>query len=277
MLTEEQKKNRMKGIGASESAIVLGISKWMSPYELWLIKTGRMEPKSLDDVPQVYWGNVHEDSIAKKYAEENNLRVRRVTETLYHKDYPFLLCHLDRKIEGQKKALECKFAMFHSDKWGESGSDVVPLSYIVQIQHQLAVTGYEEADLAVLIGGWDYRWYPFKRDEEIINKIIVECEKFWRLVETGEPPELRDRKDVQLAYPYSNGKFKEADHLVCDDICMLVELKNKLKKIQQEKENIEEELVKYIEDADGIKMNDCILATFKPTKKGKRVLRVMEK
>lgn len=46
-LTAENIENRKKGIGASECAIVLGLCKYKSPYELWLEKTGRKEPEDI--------------------------------------------------------------------------------------------------------------------------------------------------------------------------------------------------------------------------------------
>ena len=165
MLTDKQKENRRKGIGASESGIILGLPNFndYTPYQLWMLKTGRMEEKDLSDVAPVHWGIIHEETIAQEYARVMNCDVRRVSETLFSKKNPFMLCHLDRKITGKNKALECKFAMSHSPEWGESGSDVVPFSYMIQVHHQMEVTGYDELDLAVLISGWDFRIYHFKR------------------------------------------------------------------------------------------------------------------
>src|SRR5665213_105895 len=125
MLTEQQLENRKKGVGASEAGIVMGLNKYVSPYQLWMIKTGKMQQENVGDLPQVHWGTIHEEPIAQEYARLMNCKVRKVTNTLYHKEHPFILCHLDRKIEGIDKILECKFSMFHSDDWGQSGTDIV--------------------------------------------------------------------------------------------------------------------------------------------------------
>lgn len=276
MLTEKNIENRRNGIGASEAGIVMGLNKYVSPYQLWMIKTGKMEQEDLSTVPQVYWGTVHEEQIAQEYARVMNCKVRRVTGTLFHPEHEFILCHLDRKIEGIQKLLECKFAMFHSDDWGPNGSDIVPLPYIVQVQHQLAVTGYEEGDLAVLIGGWDFRIYHFKRDEQIINKIIEECSYFWDCVKSDTPPALRDRSDAQLAYPFSNGNFREAEPDVLTALEKFKELRAQVKQIEEEKDKLSDVLTLCIKDADGLKIQDQVLATWKPTAKGNRVLRVLE-
>ena len=37
--------HRRTARNASESAAVLGVSPWQSPYQLWLVKTGRVVPE----------------------------------------------------------------------------------------------------------------------------------------------------------------------------------------------------------------------------------------
>lgn len=276
MLNEKQIANRKLGIGASEAAIVMGLNANISPYQLWLIKTGRAQPEDLSEVPQVYWGNMHEEPIAQHYAKVMNCKVRRVTNTLFHKEHSFMLCHLDRKIEGEPKVLECKFAMFAKDNWGESGSDIVPLPYIVQVQHQLAVTGYAEGDLAVLIGGWDFRIYHFKRDEELIARIIDEIAAFWKCVETDTPPPLRDRVDAELMYPTATHNIVQANKEIIKAVEDYRTVRAQEKEIVEAKKALSNKLTLFIKDAEGISSGDGILATWKATARGSRTLRVTE-
>lgn len=276
MLNEKQVANRKKGIGASEAGIVMGLNPNVSPYQLWLVKTGRAEPTDLSDVPQVYWGTVHEEPIAQHYAKVMNCKVRRDNETRFHAEHKFMLCHLDRKIAGMSKVLECKFAMFARDDWGPTGSDIVPLPYIVQVQYQLAVTGYEEADLAVLIGGYDFRVYHFKRDEELIAKIVEEVTAFWKCVETDTPPELRDRADAALAYPFTNGNLKEAEPEVVKVVEEFREVRAKAKELDAKRDQLSDRLTLFMREAEGIRTQTEVLATWKPTARGNRVLKVME-
>lgn len=276
MLNEKNIENRKKGIGASEAAIVMGLNDHVSPYQLWQIKTGKALPQDLSEIPVVYWGSVHEEPIAQHYAKVMNCKVRRVTNTLFHKEHSFMLCHLDRKIEGMSKVLECKFAMFAGDDWGVSGSDIVPLPYIIQVQHQLAVTGYEEADLAVLIGGFDFRVYHFKRDQELIERIISDLSEFWKCVETDTPPPLRDMRDAKLAYPFNKGNLIPAE----EDIVKVIEefrtVRAKTKELDEKRSELSDKLTLFIKDADGIRTDTEVLATWKARKDGARVLKVME-
>ncbi len=54
----------------------------------------------------------------------------------------------------------------------------------------MAVTGYQGAYIAVLIGGNTFRWKFVERDEELISMLIELETDFWRHVEDGTPPPL---------------------------------------------------------------------------------------
>lgn len=276
-LTPEQLANRKLGIGASECAIVMGINEHMSPYELWQIKTGRLEPKDISQLPPVYWGTKLEDIIADEYAITSGHKVRRVTSTLFHEKYKHILCHIDRKVEGVAKVLECKFAMYARDQWGPSGSDEVPMSYILQVQHQMLVTGYEQADLAVLISGYDFRVYHFKRDEGLISKITEELNEFWACVESDTPPQMRDRRDVQLAYPFSVPNAKPADCDIVDIVGQINEIRNQAKQLETKRTTLENNLTLFMKEAEAVITETAVLATWKSNKNGTRVLRINER
>lgn len=68
--------------------------------------------------------------------------------------------------------------------------DAIPDEYMIQIQHYMAVTGYQGAYIAVLIGGNSFRWKFVERDEELIHMLISLEEDFWKHVEKGVPPVL---------------------------------------------------------------------------------------
>lgn len=276
-LTPQQHENRKMGVGASECAIVMGIDENMSPYELWQIKTGRLEPKDISDLPPVYWGTKLEDVIADEYALTTGHKVHRVTSTLFHKEHKHILCHIDRKVEGCAKVLECKYAMYARDQWGPAGTDEVPMRYILQVQHQLLVTGYQEADLAVLISGYDFRVYHFKRDEALIAKITEELNEFWACVESDTPPPLRDRRDVQLAYPFSVPNSKPADEDIVAVVGKINDIKAKAKQLDNERAALENNLTLFMKEAEAVITGTTVLATWKSNKNGTRVLRINER
>ncbi|HAK1272785.1 TPA: hypothetical protein H1131_003126, partial [Listeria monocytogenes] len=78
---------------------------------------------------------------------------------------------------GEDAILECKTASAYLAKEWEA--DEVPATYLVQIQHYLAVTGKSKAYVAVLIGGNKFIWKEIERDDELINQIIAFELDFW--------------------------------------------------------------------------------------------------
>src|ERR1700689_4799218 len=111
MLNIEQITARENGIGASECAAVLGISPYCTPYELWLVKTGRAPKESILNESRVRLRHAHEQTIADEYAFQKGVKLKRVNKTIFNKNYPHMLCHLDRLVIGQRKIVECKSSM----------------------------------------------------------------------------------------------------------------------------------------------------------------------
>ena len=75
MTVEEMKdrkaweKLRNIGIGGSDAAIIAGLNRWKSPYQLWLEKTRQVEPEDISDNEYVYWGTVLEQLVADRFCE----------------------------------------------------------------------------------------------------------------------------------------------------------------------------------------------------------------
>ena len=276
MLNIEQRKELSQGIGASECGAVLGVDPYTTPYELWLIKTGRMV-KDVANEEAVIMGHMLEPVIAKRYAQLTQQKVARVNAAYRHKQYPHMLCHLDRKIIGKRKAVEIKTANPFSTMWGEAGTDEVPLHYIAQVQHQLAVTGWEENDLIVFRGTTDLRIYPFKRDEDTIQLITDKVNHFWNYhILRDIPPAATTRGDLKHMYPMNNGNFIEINDAIESTLMILQNKKDDIKAITNEKEALEKTIIEFIADHDGIIKGEEVVATFKANKNGVRSLRIKE-
>lgn len=181
---------RKTGIGGSDAAIVAGLSGFETALGLYLVKTGDIEPDSDSEQNEAMrWGHLLEDVVAEEYSRRTGNKIRRNNRMLRSKQWPFMLANLDREIVGEPRLLECKTARFGGPEWGPSGTDQVPEAYLIQCQHYLAVTNKREIDLAVLIGGQDFRVYRIARNESLINSLILIEEQFWNQVKQGVPPE----------------------------------------------------------------------------------------
>lgn len=182
---------RMRGIGGSDAAAAVGLNPYKSMLELWLEKTGRdadlERPDPNDTSHPVFWGTLLEPIVAAAYTKQTGNRVRKVNAVLQHPKVGFMLANLDREIVGATgiHILECKTA-------GEFGSrlwrDGVPEYVQLQVQHQLAVTGKQAADVAVLLCGQKLNVHRIDRDEELITRLIELEARFWQYVETDTAP-----------------------------------------------------------------------------------------
>ncbi len=200
---------RALGIGSSDAAVAIGLSPYKSPLSLWLEKTHRKPAMDLSEKEAVIWGTVLEPVLAKVYAARTGRRVRRVNAVLQHPDYPFMLANLDREVVGKADCgiLEIKTAGYHSAPQWEDG---IPVAYQCQVLHQLAVTGHAWADVAVLIGGQDFRIYRIERDDDKIADLIEREATFWRCVTQDQQPEPDGSDDAGKAllslFPSDNGQ-----------------------------------------------------------------------
>lgn len=203
---------RQSGLGSSDAAAACGLSPYKSPLALWLEKTGRDSglpaPDPQDTRQPVYWGTLLEPIVAAAYTQQTGRKVRRVNAVLQHPEHPFMLANLDREVIGapEVQILECKTA-------GEFGArlwrDGVPEHVQLQVQHQLAVTGQQAADVAVLLCGQQLAVHRLERDERLIAQLIELETRFWRQVQEDSPPPADGSESSGLAlralYPQDVG------------------------------------------------------------------------
>ena len=165
---------RKGGIGSSDAASAVGLHPYKSQLQLWMEKTGRdgglpvVDPN--DDQSPMYWGTLLEPIVAAHYTKRTGHRVRRVNAVLQHPEHPWMRANLDREVVGAPdvQILECKTAGIHGSRlWREGVPEYVQL----QVMHQLAVTGKQAADVAVLLGGQTLEIHRIERDEQMIARL----------------------------------------------------------------------------------------------------------
>ncbi|EKK3384781.1 YqaJ viral recombinase family protein [Listeria innocua] len=197
---------RRQGIGGSDAGIIMGLNKYKTAFELWLDKTGQVLPdESAGEA--AYWGNQMEEVVAKEFEKRTGKKVRRSNMMYQHPEHDFMLANVDRFIVGEDALLECKTASAYLAKEWES--DEVPATYLVQIQHYLAVTGKSKAYAAVLIGGNKFIWKEIDRDEELINQIIAFELDFWETNVKGQLAPALDGSSA--AEKYLKDRFAKSE------------------------------------------------------------------
>lgn len=208
---EQWLKERKKGIGGSDVAAILGLSKWKSTYDIWVDKTTDVLQGEYSN-ESIYWGNVLEEIVAQEFSKQTGFKVRRNNKILQHPEYYWMRASIDRKIVGENALLECKTTSeYNKNEWKD---DEIPLNYILQCMHYLAVTGFEKCYIACLVGGRHFIYKEILRNEEVI-KVLVEKERiFWQEhVEKNIPPEVDGSESCKKLL---DSQYEPVDNLEID-------------------------------------------------------------
>lgn len=249
---------RKNGIGGSDVASIMGLNKYSSPLNVWLVKTGREESPDLSDNQAVEWGNRLEDVVADKFADEHpELQVRRRNATMVSIKRPWAFANIDRWVtdgNGNIGILEIKtVGMRRAADWDNG----VPLYYLTQVTHYMSVTGYQYAWVAVLIGGQEFREYYIERNEDDIKAINDAVDTFWRdFVETDTAPALigNDPEASALLSQHSDPST-EFIAMLDEDVSMIDELqaiKDQIDDLKHQKTLIENKIKELIGNNKGI-------------------------
>src|SRR5690606_5875786 len=111
-------------------------------------------------------------------------------------EYPWMLANVDREVVGEPGLLEIKTtSAYLRDQWGEAKA---PDKYVLQCQHQMAVTGRDWVDLAVLIGGQQFLIARVHRDEDLIRTLIDIERRFWEEHVVPQVPPLPSGHEADM-------------------------------------------------------------------------------
>lgn len=288
MTTREQfLAERQTCLGGSDIGILVGANKWKTPFELWEEKTGRRVDDA-DSLPMRF-GVHNEQLVAQEYSRATGRRVQRHNAMLRHPVAP-IGGHIDRLVipEGKSRAatrgriltdrgLECKtvsgFALGRGSEWGESGSDRIPPSYLLQCAVYTLLTGCQRWDLAALIGNSELRVFELGRDLELEEGLVELATQWWTdyVLADAPPPPTTEAEARQRWSRHQPGKIVEADQTTVDLLRALAVAKARVKAAEAEEQAIKDQLFPLLGDADAITENGVSLATFRANKDSIRI------
>lgn len=210
-------------ISSTDAPAIVGVSRFKSAFQLYHEKRNATADVGPQYAEMARWGRELEDLIAARYAINTGRQIERTGGgkfTIQQGDPEWMIASCDRyaivrevtdpttvvAVDGEevddedqaertvlapvgvKIVLELKNAHFMTKARWESEVEP-PLEYLVQLQHQLAVTGLPWGSLAALIGGVEFRWADVKRNEGFIEGLMRAEAEFRERVERGDPPE----------------------------------------------------------------------------------------
>lgn len=243
---------RRKGVGGSDAAAVCGISRYSSPLDVWLLKTGR-KPATPDN-EAMQWGRLLEPVVREEFARRTGLTVKECPFLLASNKNPFMIANVDGIVtekNGTKCVLEIKTT--NSFTTAKDIEDGLPVEWYCQVQHYLAVTELSKAYVVVLIGGNQIKWQIIDRDEETIQTIAALEQHFWNehvLKDVPPPVDANSGDALALLYPTS----KDADIVLPAEANELVNQWLEIKKAEDElktaKASCENQLKALLKDAE---------------------------
>jgi putative phage-type endonuclease len=261
-LTPEILKERKTGIGGSDCAAVLRLSKWSTPLDIYLSK---INPNSkIKENEYMEWGHRLEPVVLEKYKEFMNVEIKTPNHIFKNNKYPWMLANVDG-LSGSPNIntiVEVKTTRAFNEDWGVQGTDEIPQEYLIQVAHYCAVLDMEYADIAALGGGSEFRLYHYRRNKELEQQIIDKTHDFWHNnVLKQIPPEPINNNDIIKLYQHGD---ESKTLLATDDIEGLAHqhktLKEEAKKLKERQDFIELELKVamkdnvYLVDAIGTKL-----------------------
>ena len=183
---EDWLKLRKKGLFSTDSAAILGLSKWKSSVDVWTEK--RTEEVDISDSEYLRDGRELEPFCAARFMTNEGILAQPFEEVVVHDTHEWLGANLDYFVDTEKGVGGLELKTTDSRNWDEWESGVPP-QYHCQVMHQLAVTGWGYSYIQCWAYGRGTRVFLVERDEEIISNLIEILGEFWeKYVKTGAPP-----------------------------------------------------------------------------------------
>jgi putative phage-type endonuclease len=257
---------RKNYLGGSDLGAIAGLNPYRTALDVYLDKTS--DDIAEDTNSAMHWGTLLEDVIAKEYAQVTGYDVEIEPNTIYHPKYKFLGANIDRWVGDKEYILECKTAGFTKAKeWGEQGTDQVPESYLVQVAFYAAICNVPKVDIAVLIGGQDFRIYTYERNKELEDKLINIACNFWNNhIEKRIPPKCVSTRDTFNLFPQSNYQEIVAEDNIMEKWEELKAAREEESRIQTNIEKLKVEIQEFMREHEVLRdINGNVIVIWKNT------------
>lgn len=253
---------RKSDVTSTESAALFGMSPYLTHFDLWHRKRTGIVPEFQTN-SRMAWGNRLEAAIAYGIAEEQGWEVKPMKEYFRDPDarmgssFDFVITSLGEPVHLEIKNVD--YLAFR-DGWieHEDGSIEAPEHIEMQVQHQMAVSGFKRAFIGAFIGGNRGVVIERQRDEDVIAAIKAKVADFWRTVDEGQEPDPVMPGDAEVIIRLNQyakpGKVLDASS---DDVLADLIERYKLaaaaeKNAGEDKDVAKAEIFKHIGDAEKV-------------------------
>jgi len=192
---------RQTGLGGTDASSLCGHNPWKSTTTLFAEKVTADSPVDTAAASEAaYWGRTLEPVVAEEFSRREPDLVPTPADVLLRSvEHPCMLATLDFWVFDRRTQraedpgtweadsfLECKTTAWYRGRHWKAG--VMPPYVEAQVLHYLAVTGFSHAWVACLVGGQNFVYLRYERDEAAVRRLVELEESFWGYVERREMP-----------------------------------------------------------------------------------------
>lgn len=188
--TPEWHQYRSEGINASEAGVILGVSPYQTPLQLWRQRLG-LDPATPNN-PAMQRGHDLEPLAREEFTRMTGIEVEPALQI--HPELTYMRCSLDGLSLDGKTIVEIKCGGKNLHQQAING--IVPDHYYAQVQHQIKVCELDKA-FYFSYNGHEGILIEIKRDEPYIQRLIVEEKKFWDCIQNLVKPELNENDYIK--------------------------------------------------------------------------------
>jgi len=274
--------NRKQSIGSSEIASVLGVCPYRSPYQLW---NEKVNGSTFSGNKYTKAGTILEPAVIEFFRQATGAHTRYEDDVrFWHPNYSFITATPDRfYIRGKDGKAVRGLCEAKTTQINVQIEDEIPPSWFCQAQYQAMVYNAHQASngsemvtevtIAWLVRGLDFHYAHFDVDADFGDMLLEKAQEFWHsYVLPKTPPEYETAEDVLHAYPkHIDGNVVEATDETVQAYESLIEIRERIKALEEEKAVIEDNFKKLMKDAEAITYFGSVLATWKATKPTRRL------
>jgi len=220
-LTPHQIEMRKTCLGASETAVILGLKSFKNVMPVTIQADKIFEKEAEDNTDDaILYGHLFEESLIqfclkrlglqsdpKKDGKNCSVRRNQFMKSKEDKRFGATLDALIKyPVKGKKdeiiEAKTANLANVHADhsQWGDDGTDYIPDNYIIQCQQQMFVRALDRVYVPALIGNKGMFLYEIERNEDLIKSIRDVAGEWWdRHVIKKEPITQSEQDEYEAA------------------------------------------------------------------------------
>lgn len=258
---------RKSRIGGTDIAVILGLSPWKTPYQLWLEKTTGVATQAANEAMR--YGIMMEPVIRDWYINETGILIQVPTSPIIHAEFDYCVASVDGI--SYDRVIEIKTSKSDRD-WGEPGTDEIPVYYRTQVEWYLAICDRQIADVVVLFPGRMPLIYRVEADKELQSMLFDAAHEFWRRIQENDPPEISTFTDVQLRFGHhSTAGEITASAGIEAALARLKEIQQITKQLENEAVELKTGVMSFMGDLDTIvDLEGKPLATWRMSKGSNR-------